>query len=294
MACGVLYIIGKLLERKCLKWARIAHLDIRNTSYGQKKGKESNCQFDSRLEKVRNRPNLLIFRWCATYRWKVLNKGYNFASDHISIWGRFAKLWGSKVVGVPTWAILGLPLGSPRTKNHLDVGPVERCKVYDKGEGGGFPQVQVVVSLVCPCCLWLVLAPKVLQLRTNHLMWVLCRPVWMSEACQFFLVPSRSSSTPLYPSKCYELRSVPRLLFLLLFFTWTHNWVFQGVGNVSASLEANCITFYSVMNVLCLFKNISSPLGSPFNAINYILVFFSTNKRRNHIMSVEVGNRNSN
>jgi hypothetical protein len=28
MACGVLYIIRKLLERRCLKWARIVHLDI--------------------------------------------------------------------------------------------------------------------------------------------------------------------------------------------------------------------------------------------------------------------------
>ncbi len=28
MAFGVLYIIGNLLERKCLKWARISHLDI--------------------------------------------------------------------------------------------------------------------------------------------------------------------------------------------------------------------------------------------------------------------------
>jgi hypothetical protein len=35
---GVLYIIEKLLECKCPKWARIAHLDILNTSYGQKKG----------------------------------------------------------------------------------------------------------------------------------------------------------------------------------------------------------------------------------------------------------------
>jgi len=26
--CGVLYIIEKLLKRRCLKWARIAHLDI--------------------------------------------------------------------------------------------------------------------------------------------------------------------------------------------------------------------------------------------------------------------------
>jgi hypothetical protein len=47
MACGFFHIIGKLLERKCLKWARIAHLDIWNTSYDQKKGQESNCQFDS-------------------------------------------------------------------------------------------------------------------------------------------------------------------------------------------------------------------------------------------------------
>jgi hypothetical protein len=55
MDCGVLYINGKLLKRRCLKWARITHLDICNTSYGQKKGRESNCQFDSRPQKVVNR-----------------------------------------------------------------------------------------------------------------------------------------------------------------------------------------------------------------------------------------------
>jgi hypothetical protein len=38
MACGILYIIEKIFERRCLKWARIAHLDIWNTSYDQKKG----------------------------------------------------------------------------------------------------------------------------------------------------------------------------------------------------------------------------------------------------------------
>ncbi len=31
--------------------------------------------------------------------------------------------------------------------------------------------------------------------------------MWVSKACQFFLVPSRSSNTPLYPSKCCELGS---------------------------------------------------------------------------------------
>jgi len=50
----------------------------------------------------------------------------------------------------------------PGEKNHLDVGPMERCRVYYKGEGGGFPQIRAVVSLVCPCCLWFVLASKVL------------------------------------------------------------------------------------------------------------------------------------
>jgi hypothetical protein len=185
----------------------------------KRKAESQNCQFDSRPKKVKNRPNLLIYRLCATYHWKALNKGYNFALNCISIRGLLAKLWGSKFAGIPTWAISGLPLGSPRTKNHLDVGPVERCKVYYKGEGGGFPQVRTVVSLVCPCCMWLVLAPKVFQLRTNHLMWVLCKPVCVSKASRLFLVPSQNSTTPLYPSKCCELGSVPQLLFLPLFST---------------------------------------------------------------------------
>ncbi len=33
-------------------------------------------------------------------------------------------------------------------KCHLDVGLVERHRVYYKGKGGGFPQVQAVVSLM--------------------------------------------------------------------------------------------------------------------------------------------------
>jgi hypothetical protein len=62
-----------------------------------------------------------------------------------------------------------LPLGSLGTKSHLDVSLVERHKVYYKGEGGGFPQVRVVVSLVSPSYMSLVLAPKVPQLCINQL-----------------------------------------------------------------------------------------------------------------------------
>jgi hypothetical protein len=53
----ILYIIGKILKLRCLKWARMTHLNISNTSYGQKKGRESNWQFDSRPLKVENCPD---------------------------------------------------------------------------------------------------------------------------------------------------------------------------------------------------------------------------------------------
>jgi hypothetical protein len=111
-----------------------------------------------------------------------------------------------------TWKVMGSQnRGSPNggsfeIKNHLDVASIERCKIYYKGEGGGFPQVRAVVNLVSSSCMWLVLAPKVLQLCTNHFVLVLCRSVWMIEAYQFFLVPSRSSSMPLYNSKVLQTR----------------------------------------------------------------------------------------
>ncbi len=90
---------------------------LKNTSYGQKKARESNSRefasFDSRPLKVVNRPEILGFRRRATYHWKALDESYNFASDGTSIRGLFAKLWGFKVPGVPQGGISGLPTGSP-------------------------------------------------------------------------------------------------------------------------------------------------------------------------------------
>jgi hypothetical protein len=54
---GVLDVIEKVLKSRCPKWPRMSHLDIFSLSYGQKKGQESNWQFDSRPKKFRNRPN---------------------------------------------------------------------------------------------------------------------------------------------------------------------------------------------------------------------------------------------
>jgi hypothetical protein len=131
-------IIGKLLKRRCLKWVRIAHLDIWNTSYGQKKGRELNWQFHSRPLKVGNVPNFVAWRRRATYCWKALNEGYNFALDLIVIWGLHAKLCASKVARI---LVLGIPFESLGTKSHLEMAPMESYRVYYKGEGGDFPQV---------------------------------------------------------------------------------------------------------------------------------------------------------
>jgi hypothetical protein len=69
-------------------------LKILNISYGQKKGQESYCQFDSRPLKVKNRPDILAFRWRVTYHWKNFSKSYNFALDHTSIKGLDKKFMG--------------------------------------------------------------------------------------------------------------------------------------------------------------------------------------------------------
>jgi hypothetical protein len=91
-------------------------LDICSTSYGRKKGHESNLQFDSRPLKVRNRPNPGVCRWRATHHCKALEKSYNFALDLIPIRGLSWELWAPKVLGVQTGTISGLLLGSPGTK----------------------------------------------------------------------------------------------------------------------------------------------------------------------------------
>jgi hypothetical protein len=82
---GVLGVIEKVLKCRCLNWPLIGHLDIYSPSYGQKKGRKSNWQFDSRPLKVGNRP-LSDVRWqCATWRWKALEESYNFGSNLVSI-----------------------------------------------------------------------------------------------------------------------------------------------------------------------------------------------------------------
>jgi hypothetical protein len=116
------------------------HLDIWNTSYGQKKGRELNWQFDFQPLKVKNHPDFLAHKWHATYRWKALDKGYNFSLYLMLIKGFHAKLWAPKVEKILIVRISGLSFGSHGTKCHLDVSLVERHRV----------RIRAVMNLVSP------------------------------------------------------------------------------------------------------------------------------------------------
>jgi hypothetical protein len=136
---GVLYTIKKVLKCRCPKWPRMSHLDIFSSSYGQKKGWESNWQFDFRPLKVRNRPDPNVCNRSATWRWKAFERSYNFGLDLAPIGGRSWEIWAAKVPGVQPRTVSGLLLGSPGKKCHLDVASAESCREYYNGEGGGFP-----------------------------------------------------------------------------------------------------------------------------------------------------------
>jgi hypothetical protein len=115
-------VIGKALKCKCPKWPRMSHLDICSRSYGQKKGRESNCQFDSRPQKVGNRPDPDM-RWgSATWSWKALEESYKIGSDLVPIRGRGEKLWWPKVPGIPNRESFGTPLWESRDKEPLGRG----------------------------------------------------------------------------------------------------------------------------------------------------------------------------
>jgi hypothetical protein len=156
---GVLYTVGKGSKCTCWKWLRMGHSD--STSYGQKKGRESKWQFDSRPQKVGNRPDPGVCKRNATHRWKALEENYKFALYLAPIRGLSRKLWPPKVSGVQTGIISGFLLGSPKNKSHLDASAVEQHREYYVGEGGGFPRVQAVVSPTSRCTLWLVPTPRV-------------------------------------------------------------------------------------------------------------------------------------
>jgi hypothetical protein len=169
---GVFGFVGKVLKCRCLKCPCIGHLDIYSPSYGQKKGRESNWQFDSRPLKVRNQPFPNLRIESARCRWKDLDEGYNFGSDLVAIRPRSRELWAPKVPGLQSRQFrddFGTPTWESREKEPFgcSLGGVTQRILY----GGGWwlppsPGRGVSRGLKCP---WLVPTPKgVPEMWTNH------------------------------------------------------------------------------------------------------------------------------
>ncbi len=147
---SVLGVIEKVLKCRCSNWPRIDHLDICSPSYGQKKGHESNWQFDSRPLKVGNRPLLNIRIKSATRRWKAFFEGYKFGSNLVPIGDRGEKLWCPKVPRVQTGTVSGLHFGSPGKKCHSSASAAEWHREYYREDGGDTSRVRAVVCHVNP------------------------------------------------------------------------------------------------------------------------------------------------
>jgi hypothetical protein len=185
------YIIEKFLKHKCLKWARM-----------------KNWQFDSWLLKIRIHHDSLAWRWCATYCWKSLDKGYNFASNLTSIGGLHTKLWASKVAGVQFQEFRNSNLGVLGQNDIWVLTPWLGTKNTIRGK--------VVVSYKSESWwvlwVWFVCGEFVHQKCSNYaptnLLFGLCRSVWVIDL--LVILPSPYPGVPAHPSTPKMLRTRER------------------------------------------------------------------------------------
>jgi hypothetical protein len=123
-------------------------------------------------------------RWCAKYRWKALDEGYNFVLNLTSIRGLHQKLWASKVVKVPILRILKLPTWEFQEKITFGCRPRGQTQNYTtRGKVVVSPKPKSWWVLWIRVCPWLIHAPKVFQLRTNqHVVWFVkvCVNNWLA------------------------------------------------------------------------------------------------------------------
>ncbi len=160
---SVLYIVEKFLKCRCSKWPCMSHLDICNTSYGQKKGRESNWQFHSRPLKVGNWSDPNVCRGVRHIVGKLSRKATSLlqTSPQLEVGvrsyerpkSRESKLghFRNSTLGVPGKSAIRMQVRRRVTENTI------WGKVVASPKSGPW-WVKWVKS--CP---WLVLAPKVLQ-----------------------------------------------------------------------------------------------------------------------------------
>jgi len=170
------------LKRRYRKSPRIGHLDICRPSYGQKKGRESNWQFDSRPLKVGNRPLLDLRIQSATWRWKDLDEGYNFGSDLVTIRLCSRELRAFKVPGLQPGQFrdnFETPTRESREKEPFGCSPRNVAQRILYGGRWWLPPSPGRGVFCGPKCPWLVPTPKGVPER-ELTTWVVCFDAYSS------------------------------------------------------------------------------------------------------------------
>jgi hypothetical protein len=160
---GFLGVIGKVLKLRYRKWPRIGHLDICSPSYGQKKGRESNWQFDSQPLKVGNQPLPDLRIESARCLWKDLDECYNFGSDLVAIRLGSRELWAPKVPGLQPGQFrdnFGTPTWESREKEPFGCSLSRALQRILYGGRWWLPPSPGHGESCGPKCPWLVLTPK--------------------------------------------------------------------------------------------------------------------------------------
>jgi hypothetical protein len=159
----------ELLERRCLKWARITLLDNLKHKLWSKEGPGVKMSIWLPTSKVKNRPDFLVCRWHATYHWKALDDGYNFALDLISIWGYKQSYGAPKSQESQLWEFQDSQVGDSRQSDIWMPAPWPGIEYTIRGKMVASPKSRSWWVLWVRVCMWLVLTSKVLQLCINQL-----------------------------------------------------------------------------------------------------------------------------
>jgi hypothetical protein len=206
----VFYIIAKLLEYKCLKWAHMTHLGTKTQVVAKRKAGSQIVNLNSQLPsvspeitKIENHIDSLACKWHATYYWKTFD----------------------------ILVISRLPLGSPGTKWHSGVRFMPSHNVYYKGEGGGFPPNPGRGE----CCEFVFICgssvhQKCSSYALTNLLFGLCRFMWVINLLVNFPSPNPGALThPSTPEVLRAKKRTPTLMFVPLDLQWVHQGAWRRI-----------------------------------------------------------------
>jgi hypothetical protein len=184
------------------------------------------------------------------------------------------KLWGLKVTRAPTFGISGLPFGSPEQNVIWMWASWRGTKYTIRGKVMASPKSGPWWILWIRVCPWLVLTPKELQPCINYLVFGFVRVHVSSWCLSFFLVPSRSSSTPLYPQSVVNQGACPNsMLFHCFQFRLTFESI-KELGSASQYLTIMIIPILQFCFEFCSFSKAPYRLWTNLSFSFMIYLFF--------------------